>query len=98
MSRVTDSVDQPDISIIVPAINEGPNLRELLERIDAAIRPTHPNYEVLIVDDNSRDETPAVAAELATTYPLKLLVRTNPTNGLGGAVLHGIAHARGNIL
>jgi len=50
------------------------------------------------VDDNSKDATLAVCADLATRYPLKLMVRTNPTNGLSGAVLHGMAVARGKFL
>ena len=55
-------------------------------------------YEVLIVDDGSRDRTSEVCAELVTTYPLKLLVREQPKYGLSGAVLHGIAAARGKTL
>jgi dolichol-phosphate mannosyltransferase len=88
---------QPQISIVVPALNEGENLRPLAERIDAALKPAARAYELIIVDDNSRDATPTIAAELAKTYPLKLLVRTRPTNGLGGAVLHGLNEARGEI-
>jgi dolichol-phosphate mannosyltransferase len=90
----------PDVSIIVPAMNEAENFPELLWQIDAALHfnPATANYEVLIVDDNSRDDTQAVCAELATKYPLKLLVRTEPKNGLSGAVLHGMALARGTYL
>jgi dolichol-phosphate mannosyltransferase len=88
---------QTDISLIVPALNEGPNLRPLVEQIDAALRPTGRSYEVLIVDDNSKDETPAVAAELAKQYPVRLVVRTQPKDGLGGAVLHGMREARGGV-
>jgi dolichol-phosphate mannosyltransferase len=100
----TLSAEQPvssppavNVSVIVPALNEGENLTELLKQIDAALRanPATANYEVLIVDDNSRDNTQAVCAELAKKYPLKLLVRTCPKNGLSGAVLHGMAQARG---
>src|SRR5439155_16440134 len=40
-------------------------------------------------------ETPAVCAKLSEVYPVRLLVRTEPTNGLSGAVLHGIAQAKG---
>lgn len=90
----TDSqITAPEISVIVPTINESENLPALLERMSAALAPAV--YEVLIVDDNSRDATPAVCAELANKYPLKLLVRTQPTNGLSGAVLHGMAAAQG---
>jgi dolichol-phosphate mannosyltransferase len=89
--------DQPQVSIVVPALNEGPNLRPLVERIGAAMAG-RASYEVLIVDDNSNDDTPAVCAELARDHPLRLIVRTQPANGLGGAVLHGFAESRGEIL
>ena len=83
----------PEICIIVPALNEAPNLTALAERIDAAMAGK--SYELLIIDDNSPDNTRQVCAELATAYPLRLIVREHPTNGLSGAVLHGIAQSRG---
>lgn len=89
-------VPDPQISVIVPALNEAENFPALLERISVAL--TGRAFEVLIVDDNSADNTRAVCAELEKRYPLKLLVRTSPTNGLSGAVLHGIAQARGDLL
>jgi dolichol-phosphate mannosyltransferase len=95
-SSAPTSAVAPDISIIVPTINEAENLPELLRRIDAALKPAV--YEVIIVDDNSRDNTSEVSAQLAKTYPLKLLVREEPQNGLSGAVLYGMAQARGEIL
>jgi glycosyltransferase involved in cell wall biosynthesis len=84
-----------EVSIIVPAINESENFPELLRQIDAAMKPA--NYEVLIVDDNSQDNTAAVCAELARTYPVKLLIRAIPKNGLSGAVLYGLSEARGKF-
>jgi dolichol-phosphate mannosyltransferase len=74
-------------------LNEAENLPELARRIAAAMGAIE--YEIVIVDDNSRDRTVDVAAELAKQYPLRLIVREIPTNGLSGAVLHGIALARG---
>jgi dolichol-phosphate mannosyltransferase len=85
-----------DISVILPTLNEAENLPELMRRLDSALAGRR--YEALIVDDQSRDNTPQVCAELARQYPLRLLVRSLPQNGLSGAVLHGIALARGNIL
>jgi len=85
-----------DVSIIVPTINEAENLPELLRRIAAALPAT--SYQVLIVDDNSQDATEAVCAELAKTYPLELIERRQPKNGLSGAVLQGVSLARGNFL
>jgi dolichol-phosphate mannosyltransferase len=86
----------PDVSIIVPTINESENLPSLLQRISGALSAV--DFEVIIVDDNSKDATPTVCAELAKTYPITLIVRTNPTNGLSGAVLHGMKSARGKYL
>jgi dolichol-phosphate mannosyltransferase len=93
---VTDQALPPDVSIIVPTINESENLPALMQRISAALAGV--DFEVIIVDDNSKDATPQVCAELAAKYPLKLLVRTQPTNGLSGAVLHGMAEARGTYV
>jgi dolichol-phosphate mannosyltransferase len=87
---------EPEVSLIVPTINESENLPALLEGISKALSGT--SFEVIIVDDNSKDATPQVCAELAKRYPLKLMVRARPANGLSGAVLHGMAEARGKYL
>ena len=84
------------ISIIVPTLNEAENIPLLVPRVAAAM--TGRKWEVLIVDDNSRDATPQVCAELAKQYPVRLLVREKPRHGLSGAVLHGFAHAQGDVL
>jgi dolichol-phosphate mannosyltransferase len=88
----------PQVSIIVPALNEASNLAPLAEQIDAALRDREGGYEVLIVDDNSQDQTPAVAEELSRKFPVRLIVRQQPKNGLSGAVLCGMAQARGEYL
>lgn len=85
-----------EVSIIVPTLNEARNLPELLRRTDAALAGRA--YEVIVVDDDSGDDTRAVCAELAMRYPLRLHVRTEPRNGLSGAVLDGMALARGEVL
>jgi len=94
VSNVTEA--QPDISLIIPTLNEAENLPALVARIAAALKGRR--YEILLVDDNSKDNTPQVAAELAQAHPLKLLVRHVPKDGLGGAVLHGMQQARGRYL
>jgi glycosyltransferase involved in cell wall biosynthesis len=84
------------ISVIVPALREASNLPALAERVHAALAPRA--YELLIVDDNSPDDTRAVCDRLAATYPLRLIVRDVPKDGLSGAVLHGMAAATGDVL
>jgi dolichol-phosphate mannosyltransferase len=89
-------VSDPQISIVVPALNEGPNLTPLVEQIAQAM--TSRAYEVIIVDDNSKDDTRAIVAKLAETYPVRLIVREHDKDGLSGAVLRGFADARGETL
>lgn len=89
-------LDNPQISLIIPTINEAENLPLLVARIADALRGR--SYEILIVDDNSRDATPEVCAQLACNHPLRLIVRQQPRDGLGGAVLHGIEQSRGQYL
>lgn len=85
--------DQLAVSVIIPTLNEAENLPILIPKIAAALGDRA--HEIIIVDDNSRDRTPDVCAELAKVYPLKLIVRTNPTDGLSGAVLEGMKTATG---
>jgi dolichol-phosphate mannosyltransferase len=90
------AADPVQVSIVVPALNEAGNLRQLVERLDRAMG--NARYEILIVDDNSRDGTDELCIELQRTYPLRLLIRPEPTNGLSGAVLHGLSRAHGEYL
>ena len=89
-------MEQPDLSIVVPTLNEAANLPALASRVDAALAGRR--YELLIVDDNSKDDTVAVAAGLSQKYPLRLITRLQPKNGLSGAVLAGMAEAKGDVL
>ncbi len=84
------------ISLIIPTLNEAANLAELARRVHQSLDGRQ--YELLIVDDDSTDDTPAVCAALAKTYPLRLITRKNPKDGLGGAVLAGLREATGDVL
>ncbi len=86
----------PQVSLVVPALNEAPNLRALAERVKVAMGER--TYELLIIDDASKDDTVGVCRDLAMAHPLRLIVREHPTNGLSGAVLHGIAQSTGRRL
>src|SRR5205807_1062788 len=85
-----------EISIIVPTINEAGNLPRLVRRIRQAMSGVP--YEVIVVDDDSDDGTPIVCQQLARRHPLRLVLRHGVGDGLGGAVLHGMALARGELL
>ena len=68
----------------------------MLPRIAAALAGR--SYEVIVVDDGSRDGTTDVHARLAEDYPTRLIVRDEPQAGLSGAILEGMAAARGRYL
>ncbi|WP_140909985.1 glycosyltransferase family 2 protein [Cognatiluteimonas lumbrici] len=77
------------LSIILPAKNEAPGLRQVLP----GLRARYPEAEVIVVDDGSTDETAAVAAEhgarvLSSPYPM----------GNGAAIKRGARAAGGEIL
>jgi dolichol-phosphate mannosyltransferase len=83
------------VSLIIPTYNEKDNITPLVERISKALDGY--NYEIVIVDDNSKDGTIETAEKLAARYPLKLIVRRNE-KGLATAVIHGIKNCTGNIV
>ena len=86
-----------DLSVIVPTYCEAENLPELVSRIHAAARAAGIDAEILVVDDNSPDQTRAVCAELSATFPLRLIVRTSD-RGLASAVIAGMNEAAGRVL
>lgn len=90
------TLDAPELSVIVPTLNEAANLSALAARIASALhgRP----YEILFIDDGSTDGTRAAAVGLGTHFPVRLYVRDNPSDGLSGAVVHGLSQARGRYL
>ena len=86
------------VSIVVPTYREAENLRVLIQRIADAMSPLGRQYEVIIVDDDSRDATDQVMADLAAAgLPVRLIVRAG-RRGLSSAVLRGFNEARGRLL
>ena len=61
------------ISIVVPTYEERDKLKPLVERIGRTIRDR--NYEIVVVDDNSPDDTAEAAASLSQQYPIKVIRR-----------------------
>lgn len=75
--------------VVVPTYNERANLTELVRRVFAAV----PEWHTLVVDDNSPDNTGALADELALFHPrLHVLHRTTKA-GLGSAYRAGFVYA-----
>ncbi len=88
----------PLISIVVPTFQEAANVELLATRVHEAMAARATEYELILVDDDSRDGIDAAAAQLAARgLPVRLIVRTGE-RGLATAVLRGFAEARGEVL
>ncbi len=76
------------VSLIIPTYNEAQNLPLLIEEIEKNLDKNKIDLEYIVVDDNSPDQTWAVAEELAEKYPLQIIRRAKKL-GLGSAVIAG---------
>lgn len=83
------------LSIVVPAYQEEARIRRSLEALAAHLRARGEPFEVLVVDDGSRDATPALVEEFARTHAGFALVRLGTNRGKGAAVREGMARSRG---
>src|SRR5947208_2986570 len=82
----------PLVSIIMPSFN---GARWLREALDSLLAQTYPNIEILLLDDASTDETPAIAAE----YEGRIRVIRQPKNlGIYDNVNIGISEAKGELI
>ncbi|MGA8110465.1 MAG: polyprenol monophosphomannose synthase [Acidobacteriaceae bacterium] len=77
------------LALVIPTLREAKNIRILLERARTALDRCNSPYEVIVVDDDSRDGTEEIVAALAREDPrIRLVVRCGE-RGLAGAVVRG---------
>ncbi|MEB2283487.1 MAG: glycosyltransferase [Polyangiaceae bacterium UTPRO1] len=88
----------PELSVVVPIFNEGAVLPELLQRLAAALATTAPDYELVLVDDGSVDESPAILLGAAERDSRLRVLRFSRNFGHQAAVTAGIEHARGRAV
>lgn len=83
------------LSIVIPVYNTRDFLPACLESV---LLPDGKDYEIIVVNDGSTDDSGAVAAEYAARFPALLRVTTTENGGLGAARNVGIEEARGEYL
>lgn len=88
------------ISCVVPAYNEEENLEELIERLIPVLESYDEtkDYEIILVNDNSTDNTPTIIDALANENPRIKPVHRASTPGFGNAIKEGFKHAEGDII
>jgi len=87
------------LSLVIPTYNEARNLPELLSRLTSVLDACLPGrYEMIVVDDDSPDQTWALALRLADLHPALRVIRRRGEKGLSTAVVRGWQAARGEVL
>ena len=93
------AVRVPRLSYFFPAHDEEANLEALVAEALEILPTLAQTYEIIAVDDGSRDGTPALAAALAAAHPDIVHVVHHPTNlGYGAALRSGFAAARYDLV
>ena len=87
----------PELSIIIPAVNEERRLPETLEKIHKYLLARSLRAEVLVVDDGSTDSTAQVVDSLRQAYPEVRRITNVSNHGKGFAVRQGMLEARGEF-
>ena len=90
--------DFPDLSIVVPVYNEQENVEDLVAAITAAMQDYKEEYEIVLVDDGSTDESFEILKRLAQENLKIRLIRFGINYGQTAAISAGFNHSRGRIL
>ncbi|MEQ8381355.1 MAG: glycosyltransferase [Coleofasciculus sp. A1-SPW-01] len=86
-------------SLIIPTYKEAKNIPQIVEQLSRLLdSQLAGDYELIVVDDNSPDETWKVAMELTADYPQLQVMRRIEERGLSTAVIRGWQVARGEVL
>ncbi len=93
-----DADARVDVSIVIPVFNEGENLRELVQRVGAALVPAGRSFELLLIDDGSNDGSRELLAALARETPWLVPLLLVRNYGQSTALQAGFDHARGDVV
>ena len=87
------------LSIVIPAYNEEKNIAKCINELQATLREKYEiPYEIIVVNDNSRDDTEGVVrAEMAMDPAIRIVNRT-PPGGFGRAIRSGMEAVRGDVV
>jgi len=91
------SVETLDVSVLVPAKDEADNLPEFIQRCAQALGAAKFSFEVIVVNDGSRDATDRVLRELQRQYPFLEIVTHRRQRGIADALRSAGDVARGDI-
>jgi dolichol-phosphate mannosyltransferase len=86
------------LSIVIPAYNEAESIGETIEELVSVLSQKQIIYEILVVNDNSKDNTKDVLESLKLKYPSMNYVTNLGPNGFGYAVRYGLERFSGDCV
>ncbi len=84
----------PELSVFFPAYNEEENITSVVEKAIGVLSQVASKYEILIIDDGSKDRTGEIADKLARENKLIKVVHHLPNQGYGAALKSGYSQSR----
>ena len=89
-----DGAGMPMVSVLIPCFNEEDNLEDSIPHL---LRLNYPNYELVFIDDGSRDATLEIIEKWAAREQ-KIVALTQSNSGKAAAMNNGLKHARGQYI
>jgi glycosyltransferase involved in cell wall biosynthesis len=87
-----------EISVIIPAYNEGRRIASSLMEIKRHFGKLQRAFEIVVVDDGSSDDTVSIVQAAADNNPVLRLVRNDRNRGKGYSVRHGVLESHGKLV
>lgn len=89
---------RPAVSVVIPVHNEEASLDRLYERLERVLENLAQPYEVVFVDDGSRDRSLELLCRLQEKHETVRVIQLNRNYGQHAAVFAGLEHARGDVV
>lgn len=93
-----DRVSEPNLSVVMPLYNEGENVRRVYDRLKPVVSKMDKPYEIILVDDGSRDDTFARMRSICAEDHSVRAIQFRRNFGQTAAMAAGIDHARGKVI
>jgi glycosyltransferase involved in cell wall biosynthesis len=85
---------KPSISLVLPAYNEAENIEPMVAEATPALQSVSDDFEIIVVDDGSADDTAGVSRQVAENNPHLRLIQHPVNQGFGAAVFTGFTAAQ----
>ena len=88
----------PKFSLAIPAYNEGESIGFVVRGVVEAVRKVQPDFEIVVVDNGSTDNTAGILDSLKKEIPEVKTIKITLNKGYGGGILTGLSNCSGEVL